>query len=309
MIARRGVLASAAGSLAAAALGPGKVLGREMGGARMLEYREIEAAGLPNQRLSIWLPPGYGESERRYRVLYMHDGHNLFDPAVSNFNKVWAADRAMLGFAAASGEEPWIIVGIWAPGPDRYRQYLPRPAYDLADGQLRANMDEFAQGPIVSHRYLEWIVGVLKPWIDSQFRTLGGLRETAIAGSSMGGLVSLYAFLAYPEIFGRAACVSTHWPAIDPARVAGTEQRLIEIWNSMLIGGLGEPGTRKLWFDHGTATLDAHYAPYQEHIDHTMAASGWARGGDWESKVYPGAEHEENAWAARLPEVFGWLLA
>lgn len=64
-----------------------------------------------------------------------------------------------------------------------------------------------------------------------------------------------------------------------------------------------------LWLDHGTATLDAYYAPYQQVVDTRIAAQGWQRGKDWESRVYEGAEHEKNAWAARLPEIFGWLLA
>lgn len=308
MIARRDILAMGAGGMAAFAAAPGMVHAAN-GTARMLEYRDIRAAGLPDQRLSIWLPPGYADTDRSYRVLYMHDGHNLFDPALSNFNKVWAADRAMLEYSAGTGNDPWIIVGIWAPGNDRARQYLPLPAYNLADEDLRAQMNEFAQGPIISARYLDWIVTVLKPWVDGHLRTKIAARDTAIAGSSMGGLISLYAFLSFPEVFGRAACVSTHWPAVDPVRVEGTEHRLLTIWEAMLASGLGLPGTRKLWFDHGTATLDSYYAPYQEAIDRRMEASGWIRGTNWESMVYPGAEHEENAWAARLPEIFGWLLS
>jgi hypothetical protein len=78
---------------------------------RFLEYEKVAAAGLPDQRLTIWLPPGYGKGSKRYPVLYMHDGHNLFDPAKSNFNKVWAADRAMLVAIKTGKIEPHIIVG------------------------------------------------------------------------------------------------------------------------------------------------------------------------------------------------------
>lgn len=277
-------------------------------GARFLEFRDIAADGLPAQRLTIWLPPGYDNSTKRYRVLYMHDAQNLFDPALSNFNKVWAADRAMVQHAESSGEDPWIVVGIWSPGMDRYRQYLPLPAYQQASAPLREAMDEYAQGPVVSDRYLEWIAGSLKPWLDSALSTRPEPDNTAMIGSSMGGLISLYAFLEYPNVFGRAGCVSTHWPAIAPQNVDSTNPELIGIWHGMLEEKLGEPGGRKLWFDHGTATLDAYYPPYQAAIDQHMDGTNWRRGRDWESRSYEGAEHEENAWAARLPEVLNWVL-
>ncbi|WP_374531244.1 alpha/beta hydrolase [Novosphingobium sp.] len=282
-------------------------LARDLG--RKLEYRQVEAAGLPVQRLTIWLPPGYDRSKRRYPVVYMHDGHNLFDLANSNFNKIWAADKAMLAAMRTGRVEPHIIVGIWAPGADRYRQYLPASAYQAAPPALRARMDAMAGGPIVSDAYLAWIAGPLKQWVDASFRTRPGRDDTAIVGSSMGGLMSCYAFLERPDVFGRAGCVSSHWPAIDPREVGAADAQLIALWDKWFADRLGQPDGRRLWLDHGTGTLDAFYSPYQDAIDRRIEQSGWRRGIDFQSKVYPGAEHEENAWAARLPEIFGWLLA
>jgi enterochelin esterase-like enzyme len=280
------------------------------GSGRLIEYERVPAADLPDQRLTIWLPPGYDEGARRYPVLYMHDGHNLFDVKKSNFNKIWAADKAMLAAVASGKVEPHIIVGIWAPGPDRYRQYLPRSAYDAASPTLKAQMDAMSNGgPVVSDRYLAWIAGPLKAWVDASFRTRPGRGDTAIVGSSMGGLMSCYAFLERPEVFGRAGCVSSHWPAVDPRAVAGEDSGVKQLWESWFAARLGAPDGRRVWMDHGTATLDAFYAPYQQVVDARFAAQGWQKGRDWESKVYEGAEHEENAWAARLPEIFGWLLA
>jgi predicted alpha/beta superfamily hydrolase len=277
---------------------------------RMLEYEGVAAEGLPPQRLSIWLPPGYDAGAGRYPVLYMHDGHNLFDLKNSNFNKIWAADTAMLAAVRSGRVEPHIIIGIWAPGPDRYRQYLPRSIYDAASEPLRAQMDAMANGgPVVSDRYLAWIAGPLKAWVDASFRTRPGRDDTAIVGSSMGGLMSCYAFLERPAVFGRAGCVSSHWPAVNPAAISGEDAALKALWDGWFAARLGAPDGRRVWLDHGTATLDAYYAPYQQVVDARFAAAGWQKGRDWESKVYPGAEHEENAWAARLPEIFGWLLA
>jgi enterochelin esterase-like enzyme len=274
---------------------------------RLIEYERVPAAGLPDQRLTIWLPPGYDASQARYPVLYMHDGHNLFDVSKSNFAKIWAADKAMLAAVQTGKVEPHIIVGIWAPGMDRHRQYLPRSLYDMTSGKLRAQMDGMTAGGVISHHYLAWIAGPLKTWVDGAFRTRPGRDDTAIVGSSMGGLVSCYAFLEHPAVFGRAGCVSSHWPAVDPRTI--DEAELKGLWDAWFAARLGAPEGRRVWMDHGTATLDAFYAPYQQVVDARFASAGWQKGRDWESRVYPGAEHEENAWAARLPEVFGWLLA
>jgi predicted alpha/beta superfamily hydrolase len=237
----------------------------------------------------------------------MHDGHNLFDVTKSNFSKIWAADKAMLAAVQTGKVEPHIIIGIWAPGSDRHRQYLPRSLYDLTSGKLRAQMDGMTAGGVISDRYLDWIAGPLKTWVDQSLRTRTGRDDTAIVGSSMGGLMSCYAFLERPEVFGRAGCVSSHWPAVDPRAI--DEAELKGLWDGWFAARLGKPDGRRVWMDHGTATLDAFYAPYQQVVDARFAAAGWQKGRDWESKVYEGAEHEENAWAARLPEIFGWLLA
>jgi predicted alpha/beta superfamily hydrolase len=275
---------------------------------RFVEYQNVSAAGLPEQRLSIWLPPGYdAPGSRRFPVLYMHDGHNLFDVTKSNFNKIWAADKAMLAAVQSGTVEPHIIIGIWAPGVDRHRQYLPRSLYDMSSGNLRAQMTGMTKGGVISDRYLEWITGPLKSWVDASFRTRPGRDDTAIVGSSMGGLMSCYAFLERPEVFGRAGCVSSHWPAVDPRTI--DEAELKGLWDAWFAARLGQPDGRRVWMDHGTATLDQFYAPYQQVVDARFVAAGWQKGRDWESRVYEGAEHEENAWAARLPEIFGWLLA
>lgn len=274
---------------------------------QLLQSEHVSAPGLPEQRLTIWLPPGYDRSKRRYGVVYMHDGHNLFELKYSNFNKIWAADKAMLA-AMRRGIEPRIIVGIWAPGADRYRQYMPSDIYQAASPALRAQMDKTAGGQMISDAYLAWLAGPLKGWIDAAYRTKPDRNHTAIIGSSMGGLVSCYAFLRYPATYAQAGCVSSHWPAVDPREVAAADPELIRLWDKWFEVRLGQPEGRRLWLDHGTATLDQFYAPYQQVVDRRIAALGWRRGREWQSKVYPGAEHEENAWAERLPEIFTWLL-
>ena len=258
-------------------------------------------------RVTIWLPPGYDAGKRRYGVVYMHDGQNLFVRKRSNFDKVWAADKAVLRLVAAGKIAPVIIVGVDQPGEARYRQYFPQRLYAAASPKLRAEIDQSAKGPLTGDAYLRFLADELKPLIDRSYRTRRDAAHTAVVGSSMGGLMSCYAFIERPRVFGRAGCVSTHWPLTFALQLVPGDERPA-LWQGYLTQHLGKPDGRRLWMDHGDKTLDAAYPPFQALLDRDIAGLGWTKGRDFESRAYPGAEHEENAWAARLDAVFGWLL-
>lgn len=255
-----------------------------------------------------WLPPGYDRDKaRRYPVVYMHDAQNLFFPKRSGFNKVWAADKAALQLIAQKKVAPFIIVGIDHPGPKRYQRYFPVKAADpvFAKG-IAAKV-----GPLEGDGYVAFVADELKPLIDRTYRTRPRAKYTATTGSSMGGLISLYLLGERPDVFGKAAAVSTHLLLVDPETLKARPD-LGEIvkrdWAAWATTRLGAPRGRKLWMDHGTETLDSNYAPYQQAFDADVKALGWTDA-EYRSRVYPGAAHEENAWAARLPEMWAWLLA
>ena len=144
--------------------------------------------------------------------------------------------------------------------------------------------------------YLRYLIGQLKPAIDRDFRTLPGRDDTFVMGSSMGGLISLYAIARYPHVFGGAAALSTHWPAADGAMV------------DWFAAHLPDPRDHRLYLDHGTATLDAGYRPYEERMDAALRRGGYVEGRNWMSRVYPGAEHSETAWKARADVPLTFLL-
>lgn len=275
---------------------------------RFVEMPDVRSAYLAPSHVTIWLPPGYDGSKRRYAVVYMHDAQNLFFPERSNFNKVWAADASARRLIAARRVQPFIIVGVSQPGEARYAQYLPQALYAAASPGLRAKFDAAAKRPIYSDDYLRFLVTELKPMIDARFRTRADRDHTAIVGSSMGGLISCYAFTRYPAVFGRAGCVSTHWPMANPADTAGYRDEIVALWRDEFTRGLGRPSGRRLWMDHGDQMLDAAYPPYQAAITKVVAGLGWREGRDFVARAYPGAAHEENAWAARMDDIFGWLL-
>lgn len=275
---------------------------------RFVEFDQ--PADIGKVHVTVWLPPGYDkEPKRRYPVLYMHDGQNVFFPKRSNFNKVWAADKAALKLINSRKVAPFMIVAVDHPGPSRFLRYFPTR---VASPQMRQGTEAFAKGKLGGDDYLSFLGDTLKPVVDARYRTRPQPRYTAVAGSSMGGLISLYALTERADIFGKAAAVSTHSPLIDPELLQKQPMMAAGVkadWKRYLSTRLGAPQGRKLWMDHGTKTLDAFYAPYQAVLDDNVAAAGWVRGKDFESRVFDGTAHEENAWAARLPEVLGWLLA
>lgn len=266
-----------------------------------------KALGAP-MHVTVWLPPGHGRGKARWPVIYMHDGQNLFFPAKAGYGKVWAADKAMLQLIGEGETRGAIIVGIWHP-QDRARTYFPQALYAALPPPQRQTADAFLQGPVQSDAYLRFITTELKPMIDRRYRTLPDRAHTMVAGSSMGGLISLYAIARYPDVFGSAACVSTHWPLAAPDQVGPMQATILGAWDRFLRDDLGPPQGRRIWFDHGDQTLDSFYGPWQVEIDRRMVANGWQPQRDFETKTYVGAGHEENAWAERLPEIFAWLLA
>lgn len=250
--------------------------------------------------VDVWLPPGYeAEGDRRYPVIYMHDGQNLFDPAIAFGGVDWGLDEAMARLIDAGETGGAIVVGIWNAGEARWLEYMPQKALVFGDAALDATVghSEAETGDkVVSDHYLQFLVGEVKPFVDEAYRTLPGRETTYVMGSSMGGLVSLYATCEYPDVFGGAGCLSTHWPVGDGIVV------------EYMRGALPPPGRHRFYFDYGTETLDAEYEVYQLQADAVMRATGYRPGVDWVTKKFPGAEHSERSWRARVHIPLRFLL-
>ena len=262
----------------------------------VVRYAGVPSSHVTPRNVDVWLPPSYGKNPaQRYPVLYMHDGQNLFDPATSYGNVDWAVDEAMTSLIERGDVREAIVVGVWNT-PKRRDEYMPqRPVH----GKVKFNVPGAADldaADIVSDRYLEFLVKELKPLIDATYRTLPGRTDTFVMGSSMGGLISQYAISQYPEVFGGAGCVSTHWPA-------GNGIALDDF-----AAHLPDPATHKYWFDYGTATLDALYEPYQKRADAILRKAGYVEGQNWITRKFEGAEHSEKAWRLRVDQPLVFLL-
>ncbi|HEY5079836.1 MAG TPA: alpha/beta hydrolase-fold protein, partial [Opitutaceae bacterium] len=150
------------------------------------------------------------------------------------------------------------------------------------------------QGRPQGDNYLRFMVEELKPAIDRKYATLPDRNHTLAMGSSMGGILSLYAICEYPEVYGRAGCLSTHWTGLFE-RNAAIPQAIFDY----LERHVPDPRSHRIYFDHGTETLDALYAEPQTLADHIFREKGYCEG-NFESRAFPGASHSEEAWAKRV---------
>ncbi|HYD78513.1 MAG TPA: alpha/beta hydrolase-fold protein [Paucimonas sp.] len=280
---------------------------------RFVVFDAFPSKHVAARKVVVWLPPGYDTSDGRHAVLYMHDGQNLFDPATSMANQPWAVDKHLIALQRAGKVRPTIVVGIWNT-PDRAREYGPAAAVEALAPELRDVLLGTGRADTLSDQYLRFIVEELKPFIDKTYRTRPGRDDTVVMGSSMGGLISLYALASYPDVFGGAGCLSTHWPLTSNHALLGKppgDPRVAKIAASYidwLRTHLPAAGKHRLYFDYGTKNVDAFYAPYQEQVDKIVAAKSYRRDADWTTRFFPGTDHNEAAWRERLDIPLRFLL-
>ncbi len=230
----------------------------------------------------VYLPPMYDEQpDRRFPVLYMQDGQNLFDPETSFVKgNHWRMGETADALIAAGEIEPLIIVGVYNRGEHRIDEYTPVEDKRLGGGQADV--------------YGQMLVEELKPFVDRAYRTLPGEANCGLGGSSLGGLVTLYLGLRYTWLFSKLAVMS---PSLW--------------WRSRAIlktvAQIKRKSNLKIWLDIGTnegrrALTDAH------ELNRMLVKKGWTPGQDLSYLEVPGAEHTEFAWAARVAPMLKFLF-
>jgi enterochelin esterase-like enzyme len=274
-------------------------------------FEQFPSQYIAARNVDVWLPADYSP-KKRYAVLYMHDGQMLFDSTTTWNRQEWGVDETLTQLVADKKIKSCIVVGIWNNGKSRHADYFPQKPFELLPQAYRDSLIEkakrnketplFSNG-IQSDAYLKFIVTELKPFIDSSFSTRKDRKNTFIAGSSMGGLISMYALCEYPSVFGGAACLSTHWLGIMPS----PNNPIPDAFASYLDKNLPNPKEHKLYFDYGNQTLDAFYKPEQLKVDKVMIKKGYAAK-NWQTKEFLGADHSEKSWKARLTIPFLFLL-
>lgn len=222
----------------------------------------------------IYLPESYEEDElRRYPVLYMFDGHNVFFDADSAFGKSWNLTSYLLWT-----RKPLIVVAVECnkKGNNRLKEYSPTSFEDAKYGKIRGR----------GRAYMNWLVNELKPYIDENYRTLPDREHTIIAGSSMGGLMSLYAATVYNHVFSRAACLSPSlWTNPD---------KLLQMVSKC---DLGEDTT--IYMDYGSEEIDNH--PANKGALMAMSQLLLEKNVNLAFRIIPGGNHSEGSWEKQIP--------
>lgn len=302
---RRGLMA------ALAALPFATTARAQVAGGRLVHHDDIVSRHAKARRVSVWTPPGYETSDETYPVLYMHDGQNLFD-ASSAYSGEWGVDEHLVRLIQTGQVRAPIVVGVWNTDL-RLREYVPSDLIEALPSDMARDLQSIYQGSSLSQGYLAFLVQELKPFIDRAYRTRPGRGDTLIAGSSMGGLISMYAVLKHPEVFSAAGCLSTHWPLKvqgleDGAWLQAWRETLVSAWTRVIGQGLADPGRCRFYLDRGDETLDQFYAEFQSRVDQTFLDRGYGPG-DFASLVFPGAQHTEASWNQRLDTPLTFLLS
>lgn len=278
---------------------------------KIVHHNDFSSAYIIPRNVDVWLPEHYDPS-KRYPVLYMHDGQMLFDARATWNHSSWELDQVLHQLHESQQIRDVIVVGICNSGIGRHADYIPqKPFESLTEAQqerlfqsVRPNGNSvFNAKPIASDLYLKFIVYELKPFIDKTYPTLPDAKNTFIAGSSMGGLISIYAICEYPNIFGGAACMSTHWPGIFTLE----NNPFPDVMLHYLRIYLPNPKNHRIYFDCGDQTLDALYPGIQKKVDAIMRARGYGAK-SWVTRYFPGEAHLESAWNKRVDVPLMFLL-
>lgn len=253
-------------------------------------HKNFHSRYLPSDRdILVYLPPGYDANKKqRYPVFYLHDGQNLFDGATSFIKGAeWQVDETAQTLITSKAIKPVIIVGIYNAGKERITEYTP-----TADAKYKMGGK--------ADLYGQMLVEELKPFIDSNYRTLSDARNTGLGGSSLGGLVSLYLALKYPNVFGRVAVVSP------------------SVWwdNKMIVHeveALKKRPRLRIWLDMGTKeggnkTEADENTNYARQLRDALIVKGWKENSDLKYFEAEGAEHNERAWAQRVGPILRFLF-
>ena len=225
------------------------------------------------RRIWLYLPAGYFSGSRHYPVLYMHDGQNLFD-AQTSYAGEWGVDEILDAMQA-----PCIVAGIDNGGQQRMQEYNVHDHPQFGKGEGEA--------------YLKFIVKTLKPFIDTHYRTLPAQRNTFVAGSSMGGLISYYAGLYYPKVFGAVGILSpSFWILPEP------EAELKQLTRRR------KYSAQKYFFSVGSQESPVMIKSLEE----VAALMKQLTKADIRKRIAPDGQHNEASWGQVFPEFFRWIM-
>ena len=274
-----------------------------LSGGTIQRINDFPSKFIQPRNVDIWLPEIYSE-EKKYAVLYIHDGQMLFDANKTWNKQEWNVDSIASNLINKGATKEFIVVAIWNISELRNSNYFPEKVFDIMSQKDKDSLHNVGIklgwiNTINSDNYLKFIVEELKPYVDSNYSTLSDMDNTAVMGSSRGGLISMYAICEYPEVFGNAACLSTHWIGT----YSNEDNQIPYAFLEYMDNNLPDSKTHKMYFDYGTKTLDSLYLPYQDRVTDLLLEKGYTK-----NLKFEGANHSENSWSERLDIPLTFLL-
>lgn len=254
-------------------------------------------------KIDVWTPKGYTDS-KKYPVIYMHDGQNLFDANSTWNHQAWEIDSVLGSLIADKKVKPAIVVGIHSVDTTRIGDLMPERVVEMTpSGEVRDFIDLMCRGQYRADEYLAFIVNTLKPIIDNKFSTLTDRKSTSIMGSSMGGLISIYGVTEYPEVFGAAVCMSTHWTG-----AIGDNADFPTAMKQYLLDNFPRNGDYLLYFDNGDCDYDSQYLPAYNEMNTLFDFLGYREGEKLKIGVFQGHSHSEKSWSERVDIPLQFIL-
>lgn len=281
--------------------------GIQLGSGTIQRIDSFPSKNIVPRSLDIWLPDNYS-SDKKYAVLYMHDGQMLFD-SLSTWNKQeWKVDEWAGQLQKEGKTKDFIIVAPHNISKIRWNDYFPEKAFNYLSKSAQDSLKMMAKKnnfemTMNADEYLKFLTQELKPYIDQNYSVHTDKANTVVSGSSMGGLISMYAISEYPDVFGAAACISTHWPG------AGVYEGnpMPEAIFAYMKEHTPPSKDHRLYFDYGTKTLDQFYPQYAETVNKIYTDNGYDST-NFVNRLFEGADHSENSWNQRLDISFIFLL-
>jgi enterochelin esterase-like enzyme len=281
----------------------------EVSSGKLVRIENFESKFVNPRNIDVWLPEGY-DSTRKHAVIYMNDGQMIFD-STTTWNKLaWHADEVITKMIHEGRIKDCIVVAICNNDEYRNSEYFPSVALN---GLLEPTRSSVAKNLLkdkpYSDNYLKFIVEELKPYIYRTYSNYCDPMNTIISGSDMGGLISVYAFCKYPEVFGGAACLSTHWLMIGQGILYNKQisDNTSRAFREYLSNNIPHPPRGKIYFDYGSEKLDGAYKPYQQLVDDIMKKAGYTSE-NWITREFVNGDHSERSWSKRLHVPLEFLL-
>lgn len=276
-------------------------------GGKIIRVDSFPSKLITPRPVDVWLPENYSEN-KKYAVLYMHDGQNLFDATTTWNKQEWMIDEVATKLMKDNVTKDFIVVGIHNIPAIRWQDLFPEKAMNYLSKEDKEAIYEEAKKNNFStnlkgDEYLKFLVNELKPYIDATYSVYTDKENTFVAGSSMGGLMSMYAVAEYPNIFAGAACISTHWVGASPKK----DNKLPGAIFSYLEANLPDAKTHKMYFDYGNKTLDAFYPQYAPKVDSIFTNGGYTAT-NYKNLFFEGTNHSELSWQKRVDIPITFLL-